>query len=586
MNTESNYWQALQSRRMTRRRLLRGAAITGTALAVAAAVGCGGEEEAGPAPAAQTGTPAAAQGTGTPAASEAPKLAELLRLQWGFFPREFDAHTALGPEIWHVIGSRPIRRHAKTGELIGELFVSWELADPQGLELVLKLRPNVYTHDKPPANGRIFTAEDAAYNLVRITGALDPANRAKYQRASTLHGLERAEAVDDTTVRVVMSQPNSAFFAGLAEFRNMFMPKDVVEELGFDNPSALAGTGAFMVREFEDERSARFVRHPKFFEQGQPHFERLEYLASTDRATVISAFLSKQIALVGVLPPEKDALTSGRPDARLRQHPGLNWWHLRFNINRQPWSDPRVRRAFALIIDREALAKARWGDFQWALTGPVVPAFPEAFTREELLKYPGYDSSRKQEDIARAREILSEAGLTEFSIEILPGSPLPTNEFFENAIRCKDQIERALDNVTVTVTPPVDTSAFAVRQSSNNFDLISYTITTLPDPVLELVSQYHSTGSRNYGKFVDPEADALIDKAFITLDNTQRTQIIREFQDKFLSEWLPVIQFYVNPDVTLVDGRYRLENEEEQIGSWNPGGIGYGGQSLRFWYEV
>jgi peptide/nickel transport system substrate-binding protein len=426
-----------------------------------------------------------------------------------------------------------------------------------------------------------------AFNLMRISGALDPANKARYQRAATLTGMDSATAVDATTVQVKMAKPSSAFFAGLAEFRNMLMPKDVVENVGFSNPSALSGTGPFVVQQLEDYKVAKFTRHPKFFAKNQPHFQRLEFQPTNDRAAQVSAFLAKQLAAIGgVRSTEKPVFDGQRKDAKFIEHSGLNWFHLRFNTKRQPWSDPRVRQAIALVIDREELAKARYGTMKWALTGPIVPGFPEALSADQLRPYPGFDPGRKAQDIAQAKTLLSQAGVSNLDAKILPADPMPTSEYFENAVRLKDQIEKALPNVKITVTPPADTAAFAQQQANGDFELISYTITTLPDQVLELISQYHTTGSRNYGKFTDPEADATLDKALITLDNTARSQIIKDFQDKFLKTWLPVAQFYVNPDARFVDPKYHLEDDEEQTGPWNPGGAGYGGQSLRFWYQA
>ncbi len=44
---ESGYWARFWRRQMNRRRLLTGTALTGTGLAAAAVVGCGGGEKAG-----------------------------------------------------------------------------------------------------------------------------------------------------------------------------------------------------------------------------------------------------------------------------------------------------------------------------------------------------------------------------------------------------------------------------------------------------------------------------------------------------------------------------------------------------------
>ncbi|MFA7297632.1 MAG: hypothetical protein WC211_10700, partial [Dehalococcoidia bacterium] len=70
----------------------------------------------------------------------------------------------------------------------------------------------------------------------------------------------------------------------------------------------------------------------------------------------------------------------------------------------------------------------------------------------------------------------------------------------------------------------------------------------------ELTSQYHSKGSRNYGKFNAPDLDALLDKAIIELDNNKRTTMLDEAQKKFMDEWMPMYVLYAQPVKTMVRG--------------------------------
>ena len=334
----SNYGKSrARNEYLSRRRVLTAAGAAGIGISAAGLVGCGGDDSGSPS-GGSNGSTTAAPGVSPTSGPPIPAAAaELFFGPWLLFPREYDGHTALGPNIWHIIGNRAIRRHAKSGALIPELAASWEQVDPQGLEMTIKIRPEIKTHDKAPTNGRAFTAEDFAYNLTRITGALDPGNKARYQRAATLAGMERATAVDATTVQVKMAKPNSGFFAGLAEFRNLFMPKDTIER-GLTNPAELSGTGPFVVREFEDYKVAKFDLHPGFFEKTQPHFKKLELQPTIDRAAQVSAFLAKQLAyLGGITAAERPIFDGQRKDARFVQHSGLNWWHIRFNTTKKPY---------------------------------------------------------------------------------------------------------------------------------------------------------------------------------------------------------------------------------------------------------
>ncbi len=62
-----------------------------------------------------------------------------------------------------------------------------------------------------------------------------------------------------------------------------------------------------------------------------------------------------------------------------------------------------------------------------------------------------------------------------------------------------------------------------------------------PDAVLEMTANYHSKGSRNYGKVNDPKTDALLEKAAGQLDMNARKTTMKELQDYLIGEQMPII---------------------------------------------
>lgn len=219
-----------------------------------------------------------------------------------------------------------------------------EQVDPQGLEMTIKIKPDIKTHDKPPTNGRTFTAEDFAHNLVRITGALDPDNKARYQRAATLAGLDSATAIDATTVQVKDYAAEQRFLR-----RTGRIPQPLHAERHVSMPAlrsaALSGTGPFVVREFEDYKVAKFDMHPNFFVKGQPHFKTLEMQPTNDRSAQVSAFLAKQLVYIaGITAAERPIFDGQRKDARLEQHSGLNCMTFVSIPRRSPTTTPGCGR--------------------------------------------------------------------------------------------------------------------------------------------------------------------------------------------------------------------------------------------------
>ena len=218
--TGGNVRPAQLGRRASRRGVLSVGLLGAGSAALALA--CGGSKGGSKTSELSTGTGAAVV-TATARAEEQAKRGGTFTAYRTTKFLEHDMHTALAGTVWHLIGNRAVTLEPWKGELQGELAEKWEIPG-DGTELIMKVRPGVKIHNKPPANGREWTAEDLAFNINRIAGKYDPQNIARYQRASTLTGLNKAEAVDKTTVKITMDRPSSAFFRGLAEIRNMMMP--------------------------------------------------------------------------------------------------------------------------------------------------------------------------------------------------------------------------------------------------------------------------------------------------------------------------------------------------------------------------
>jgi oligopeptide transport system substrate-binding protein len=80
--------------------------------------------------------------------------------------------------------------------------------------------------------------------------------------------------------------------------------------------------------------------------------------------------------------------------------PDSRTYGLAFNVTRSPFDDPRVRRAFAHAIDREALANGILGGYDLPATGGFVPPGMPGHTPGIALPY----------DPERGRQLLAEAG--------------------------------------------------------------------------------------------------------------------------------------------------------------------------------
>ena len=429
-------------------------------------------------------------------------------------------------------------------EILPVLVESWEHSE-DGLELTLNGRQGVKWHNKPPVNGRAFDAEDLAYNLKRIAGMLGlPEDEGKvFHRKSGLVGMTDAVAVDDHTVKVSFEFPSSPFMAGLTNTRNTMVPREFPQQVPFEFGTFI-GTGAWMLDSIQDEILAVFKAHPDYWREGQPYMDEVEWLWLPDVVSAQAAFAQGQLEHIAAASPIARAnIEKLTKDAVLVVWPFNSWYHLKFNATRQPFTDPRVRVALHLVTDRKSIADQQLGDGFWQDTGPLASGFAEALKPDELLTMPGW-RAEKDEDIAEAKRLMDAAGHPTGAVQfgVFTGAGATSAEV---PVRVIDMWQKVWPDMQLTVDQAADTAVFGTRQGRSDFDIVSYTNYAEGDAVLDAQTQMHTSGGRNYGKFSDPKADELVEKAVRQIDTEERRETLLELQHYIIEEQMPAIPTYI-----------------------------------------
>ena len=588
MSTEyPNAWSGRSLGRVSRRRLFKGGVMVGAGLAGAALVGCGGEDAtptatatgpqaAGTTAAGAAATPASAAAParpGVPVVTGTPKDGGTLTETAASTSPQNDMHTALNRSIWHYISERALLPDPWTGEVTAGVVESWEV--PDTTTIVMHVRPGVYLHDVAPWNGREFDAEDLAFNINRIAGNTAEAeglSATAFQRKTTLSGMEKVEAVDKYTVKVTMAKPSSAYLKGFLEWRNVMMPKGIVE-VGFDDPMKFAGVGAFHMADSVPEVREEFAKHPKYYRAGEPHYAKVVNTVVTDAAALLAGFISKQFATYGGPTPQNEqTIKAARPDALFYSTPGNQWFYLRPNMQVPVFSDFRVRKALQLSIDFPEIAQGYYGD-GWDFTGPVFSGFADSWSGEKIKSLPGYNPDTKAADIAEAKKMLAAAGHENgdgiaFTIGGGPGTGTRLAQK-ENSLRFQAQMKKLYPAIGIEINILGDAAQWANALAAKNLEMVSFSSVPQPAAAAEAASLFHSQGGRNYGNFAEPEADVLLDKAAETLDLEERTAVFDTFQEKLENEWMPAYSLFVQPSKTFVQPN--IGGYDQVVGPWSQG---------------
>ncbi len=579
---DSKYW----SNRISRRTALRGGVVAGAGLMGAALIGCGGETAM--APTASTGgssaptaapsggsTAAAAAGAapvadrpGMPSVKGAPKKGGTWTSPVTDTYVTHDQHTAVSNSEWQIIGERAMERDEWTGELRPNLVEAWEIPDKD--TYILKVRKGVKMHPRAPWNGREFDAEDLAWNLNRIAGNTGDAEnipRTRFQRRSTMDGTKSFEVVDKYTVKITMEKPNSAFLEGITEIRNLMMPREMVD-IGFDDPMKFGGMSPFQITEFKPGVRQSYERVDGYYRPDEPHIDKIVQTVVPDRAALLAGFISKQFSHMSApTAQEQKTILAAHKDALLYSYVGVNYQFLMLNFQHKPFQDIRVRKALNLTANREEIGNGYHGS-GWGWLAAIHPAFAEAWSEDKVKSLPGWNVATKAKDLEEAAKLMAAAGFDQGAGLEFEMMHKPKADNRENALRYQAQLAKQFPKAKVKIVAP-ETAVFNKAQSSKDFISIANDSTMQPAAALEATARWHSDGSRNYGAFKNADADALLEKALAEGDPKARAEILNQFQQKWVDEWLPHIQFYATPVRHFVQPNFA--GFDKLLGPWDSG---------------
>ncbi len=255
---------------------------------------------------------------------------------------------------------------------------------PDGLTYTFHLRPNLRWSD-----GQALTAADFVYSLTRVAtggaGAETAASLRPIQGVPQVAGASPADAPpfgvtapDARTVRIVLAAPAPHFPDWVATPPYAPVPRHVVEAQGarWTRPEFIVSNGPFRLAAFDPQTGLRLVPNDTYWDRAAVQLSGVTVRFLTDPNMGHRWYERGEVDwLVRAIPRERviEALAAGSP--QLRVDPTACVYQLYFRLDRTPFDDVNVRRAFALAVDRERLVAHVLGMGQQAAAHFTVPGF-------------------------------------------------------------------------------------------------------------------------------------------------------------------------------------------------------------------
>lgn len=288
----------------------------------------------------------------------------------------------------------------------------WEIS-ADGTVYTFHLRP-----ENRWSNGDPLTAEDFVYSMRRVVA---PALAAEY--ASFLHHLKNGRAintgevkdptqlgvraVDPLTLEITLQQPLSYFPALLSHQVYMPVHRATVEKFGraddrasaWTRPGNLVGNGPFVLESWLTNQRLVVVKNARYRDAASVRLNAIEFMPIENAETGDRSFRAGQVHVTDALPLSRIPIYREQKKPEFISHTFLGTAYMMFRTDRAPFDDVRVRRAFSLAIDRNAIIER-------VTRGGQVPA--RSFTPPGTGQFQPPPATTY--DPQEARRLLAEAG--------------------------------------------------------------------------------------------------------------------------------------------------------------------------------
>ncbi|WP_077328734.1 peptide ABC transporter substrate-binding protein [Virgibacillus siamensis] len=353
-------------------------------------------------------------------------------------------------------------------------------------------------------------------------------------------------AIDKKTFQVKLNTPLGYFDSLLTLWTFYPVNKEVVK--GNENWSAkadtLVGNGPFKLTKWKHDSHVVIEKNEHYYNKDVVNLEKITFEMVNEATTYYQMFKTGELDLIQTLPT--DVIKQARENPAFKSVPYYGTYMYMFNVNKEPFTNKKVRKAFAMAINREALTKN-------VTLGGETPAFGMVPSGAETPKgdFREVGGPQFEENVKKAKQLLEEAKKEE-GWNKLPEVTLMYNTS-ENHKKVAEAVQEMLkDNLGVNIKlANQEWGTYLATTKQHNFQMARMGwIGIFLDPVANL-DYYLGDSPNNRTGWVNKEFDSLMAKAKAEQDAKKRYQLLHEAEKILLDEmpFMPVY-FYRNTYMT------------------------------------
>lgn len=400
----------------------------------------------------------------------------------------------------------------KEMKYIPALAEEWQQIDDLTWEF--KLRKDVKFHD-----GSDFNAEAVKQVFARL---LD--EKTASPRAVVFSMLKEVEAKDEYTVVFHLKNPFSALLSVLASSEGSIISPKAFTEGTVDLSVHAVGTGPFKFESWKTGQEMILLRNEEYWGK-KPSFEKLTYKVVPEEATRFAMVETGEAHVADQLPTTEIARVEASDSMSVLREEGFGVEYIGFNVEKEPFTNVKVRQAIAHAIEKDAIIKGVYNNVGSRVASALAP------------KVIGFHDGLKDfpYDINKSKSLLKEAGLSEgFKTSIV------TDDRKER-INLAEVIQSQLKGIGVEVEIKVlEYGVYIDTLSKGESEMyIGGWGNATGDADYNQFNVFHSSSAGPVGNFSfykNPEVDKLIEDARKESNEEKRMELYATLQEIELEE--------------------------------------------------
>ena len=438
---------------------------------------------------------------------------------------------------------------------------SWEVSE-DGMTWTFHLREGLKWSD-----GKPLTAQHFKDGFLR---AVDPETGSPYayygffiKNAESFYNNKAARddvglsAPDDRTFVIELAYKNPLMLEYLAF--PLFVPArmDIVNEnpRGWAaKPETFISNGPFKLKTWKhgDGGEMTLEKNPNYWEADKVKVNDLRFVFINDANTALAAFRAKRIDYMSTAPTQMIPMLLKTGEVKIL--PALGTAFCDFNVTRKPFDDVRVRKAFALAIDRRLMIDKVLMSGQLPATGIVCGSIPGTTDGKDF-REEGGSFLPERADVEEAKRLLAEAGYPD-------GKGFPKVNYKYNSNSGNKMVAEALQGmwkkalgVEVELLNE-EWKVFLETRHNKDYDIARNAwIMDFVDG-MSIMENFMSTSPQNDTGYNNPEFDELMRNAASEMDHIKRTNYLHA-AEKILMEDMPCAPIYFYTSLEMQSKRVR-----------------------------